>query len=258
MNAPRKICAVVPAAGRGSRLGADVPKVFVPLRPGLLLWDALRDKLAAVADEIVLVLSPEGRRYVAENRLPPASFEKTTLAVQPVPLGMGDAVFGAAFNHWREADDLLIVWGDQVNLSADTLAGIRKLHQAAPRPCLTLPLVGAAQPYVEYIFDPDGTLTAVRQSREGDVCAPNGLSDVGTFLLTGGDALETQWRHYLAAKTVGTRTAEINFLPFLVHLSREAHWPVHRYDVTDPAEAIGVNTPEELAFAREMLEKKRS
>jgi bifunctional UDP-N-acetylglucosamine pyrophosphorylase / glucosamine-1-phosphate N-acetyltransferase len=254
-----RICAVVPAAGRGSRLGADVPKVFVPILPDVTIWDAVHDKLSQVADHIVLVLSPDGRSYVEKNHamFSPQCFDKTELALQPVPLGMGDAIFGVA-DFWRDDDDLLVVWGDQFNLSLQTLSACVRLHASQKKPALTLPVVRAPKPYVEYVFDSSGSLTRLRQSREGDACEPGGFSDIGVFLLSGGQALHEEWQRYRAGSAPGSVTGEINFLPFLVHLSSTAAWPVVRYETDDPDEAVGINTPEDLLFARSLLQKKFS
>jgi len=238
-------------------LGADVPKVFVPILPGVTIWDAVHGTLSPVADRIVLVLSPDGNTYVEKNRaaFSPQSFDKTTLALQPAPLGMGDAIFGVA-DLWRDDDDLLVVWGDQFNLSLRTLSACLLLHAAQEKPALTLPVVRAPRPYVEYVFDTSGRLVGLRQSREGDVCEPGGFSDIGVFLLSGGRALCDEWRRYRADSTHGSVTGEINFLPFLVHLSSTAGWPVGRYETDDPDEAVGINTPGDLAFARRLLQQR--
>jgi bifunctional UDP-N-acetylglucosamine pyrophosphorylase/glucosamine-1-phosphate N-acetyltransferase len=251
-----KLCAIVPAAGRGTRLGVDVPKVFVPLSSTATIWNVLHDVLAPLAGRIVLVLSPEGRAYAEKNRtsFPAGSFEKTEIALQPEARGMGDAIFGSS-DLWHDADHLLVVWGDQVNLSRRTLEACLALHAARTGLRLTLPVVRQAKPYVEYVFDGD-RLLKVLQSREGDACTAHGFSDVGVFLLSGGEALLAEWQRYHAAAAGGSVTGEVNFLPFLAHLSMVARWPVNRYETSDPAEAIGINTPEELALARERWAKK--
>jgi bifunctional UDP-N-acetylglucosamine pyrophosphorylase / glucosamine-1-phosphate N-acetyltransferase len=255
-STPRTLCAVVPAAGRGTRLGANTPKVFVPLLTDFTIWDALRGKLAPIADRLVLVLSPEGQAYAKESRanLGVQSFEKTEIAVQASALGMGDAIFGA-FDFWAGYDDLLIVWGDQFNLSPKTLESCLELHAESRKPALTLPVVRMQRPYVEYVFDAGERLTFIRQSREGDECEPNGFSDVGMFLLSGGARLNEEWSRFRSSAGKGSMTGEINFLPFFVYLSSIANWPVNRYESHDPSEAIGINTPEDLAFARQLLQK---
>jgi len=255
----RKICAVVPAAGRGTRLGTSIPKVFVPILPSITIWDAIHNKLAEVVDHIVLVLSSDGHSYLEKNHADFSlkSFDKTETGLQPTPLGMGDAIF-CVYDLWREYENILIVWGDQFNLSLHTLRACLDLHAAQKKPALTLPVVRAANPYVEYVFNSSGCLTKVRQVREGDRCEPNGFSDIGMFLLSGGRALSEEWDRYRAISVPGSTTGEINFLPFLAHLSSIAGWPVNRYETSDPTEAVGINTPDDLAFARRLLQKNLS
>jgi len=252
----QKICAIVPAAGRGTRLGTTIPKVFVPILPMVTIWNAIHGKLSGIADHIVLVLSPEGRSYLEKNRanFETKSFEKTEMGLQSEPLGMGDAIF-CVRDLWREYENVLIVWGDQFNLSLQTLRACFDLHAAQKKPALTLPVVRTANPYVEYVFDSSGCLTKVRQTREGDHCEPNGFSDIGVFLLSGGPVLIKEWERYRAVSALGSVTGEINFLPFLAHLSSVAGWPVSRYETNDPTEAVGINTPDDLAFARQLLQK---
>ena len=253
----KSLCAVVPAAGRGTRLAAEAPKIFVPILPGLTSWDVLHEKLLSVADHIVLVLSPTGQDFVSTRpeMFRADSFERTEIGLQEKPLGMGEAIFGSA-ELWREYREVFIVWGDQVNLAVETLRACLRLHAAQKVPALTLPVVRAEQPYVEYIFDAADRLTEIRQSREGDVCQPGGFSDLGAFLLRGGPGLIDEWQRYLSLAPAGALTGEINFLPFLVHLSTQAGWPVARYVSDDPNEAMGINTPADLALTRELMQKK--
>lgn len=230
------ICAVIPAAGRGTRLGTDLPKVFSPLSDTQTVWSVLRDKLSPLVDHIHLVLSPEG----AAHAPPGVSF-----SIQPAPIGMGDAIFRGQ-DIWSDYDAILVVWGDQVFVSSDTLA--RAIGALKPGRRAVLPVTRQPQPYVEYKFR-EGHLTEVLQSREGDVTTPNGFSDVGTFLLNT-EGLKTAWQAYLASAPRGAGTGEINFLPFLPFLNREG-WAITPLEVADATEARGINTPEDLAFFRD-------
>ena len=232
-----KVCAVIPAAGRGSRLGTTKPKILAPLNQDQTVWSVLHAKIAPLVDHIHLVLSPEGARDF------PALPEHVSYSIQREPTGMGDAIFGARAG-WDSFDAILIVWGDQVFVSTDTLR--RALAALTlPQRQLVLPLTRMTIPYVEYIFD-GARLTKILQSREGDATSQGGLSDVGTFLLhTRG--LAAAWKDYLSKVERGSQTGEVNFLPFLPFLSMR-EWTVTPLEVTDPTEARGINTPEDLSF----------
>jgi bifunctional UDP-N-acetylglucosamine pyrophosphorylase/glucosamine-1-phosphate N-acetyltransferase len=230
------ICAVIPAAGRGTRLGTDQPKILTPLTARNTIWSILHTKLAPLVDHIHLVLSPDGAAQF------PALPENVSTSIQPQPIGMGDAIF-RGFDVWSRYDAVLIVWGDQVFVSSDTLR--RAIAALAPQRHLVLPVTRMPIPYVEYVFE-GPRLTQVLQTREGDATKPDGFSDVGTFLL-GTEGLRPAWEDYLAATPRGAGTGEINFLPFLPFLAAQG-WRVSPVEVADTTEARGINTREDLTF----------
>ena len=56
----RRVTALIAAAGQGTRLGAAVPKAFVPLRGRSLLERSVTAmETSQIVDEIVVVVSPE-------------------------------------------------------------------------------------------------------------------------------------------------------------------------------------------------------
>jgi hypothetical protein len=59
------------------------------------------------------------------------------------------------------------------------------------------------------------------------------------------------WKRYLIDAGVGVTTGEVNFLPFLPVLSRVPGWQVTVVPVIDPQEARGINTVDDLEFARQ-------
>ncbi|MCQ0018069.1 NTP transferase domain-containing protein [Actinomadura madurae] len=162
----RSVCAVIPAAGRGTRLGLDVPKIMAEIADGVTVWHLLHRALRASVDHVHVVIAP-----AAETRFHRLAAEEiaggaVSVSVQREPTGMGDAVFGAS-GHWESHGGILVVWGDQVNLSGRTVRRVVDAHLRAPG--LTIPLVPMPDPYVEYELS-GGRLLRVRQSREGDAC----------------------------------------------------------------------------------------
>lgn len=240
------ICAVIPAAGRGSRLGLDCPKVLVPIDGERRVWDVLRDNLGAVTDKIHIILAPSVMAQFEDVLNTESDRKKISVSEQTTPLGMGDAIFGAE-PYWSSFESIIIVWGDQVNLSAATLKEVAALCQAEKT--MVLPLVECRTPYVQYDLE-DGILTRVRQSREGDTMDAVGYSDVGVFALSVADLLEC-WHMFVKESVVGAQTNELNFLPFLPFLSQRCSWNLRTVIVSDPVEALGINTPEDLQITRE-------
>ncbi|HWX88999.1 MAG TPA: 2-C-methyl-D-erythritol 4-phosphate cytidylyltransferase, partial [Rhizomicrobium sp.] len=77
-----RVCAVIPAAGRGTRLGTDMPKILTPLTAQETIWSILYAKLSPLVDRIHLVLSPKGA-----SLFPPLPANVST-SIQPAAIGM--------------------------------------------------------------------------------------------------------------------------------------------------------------------------
>ena len=187
------VAVVIPAAGRGTRLGLDVPKLFAPLGEGRTVWTVLRGRSLAAADHVHVVLSPFALPFFERNAADDLSAGRASFSVQEEPLGMGDAVFkGRA--RWAGFDHVVVMWGDQVGVSEQTLRRVADALRASRRPTVVLPLVATKDPYVDYVFEGD-RLERVLQSREGDACRTDGLADVGVFGL-GVPGLVEAWLRY--------------------------------------------------------------
>lgn len=243
---PREeICAVIPAAGRGSRLGLAVPKILAPIGGDCTVWTLLRDSLTGCVGHIHVVIAPAFYDVVRSVVTAGPHGGSVSVGVQERPLGMGDAIFGAA-EVWKNFSRLLVVWGDQAGLSSGTLRRAIACHASGNGARCMLPVVEAERPYVQYVFR-NGSLESIRQAREGAAVDERGFSDVGVFLLEV-EGLEDAWRRYTRIAATGAVTGEVNFLPFLVYLSQQCGWRFEPVLVADAVEARGINTREDLRF----------
>lgn len=237
---------VVPAAGLGSRLGGHVPKLLARAG-GRSMLEHLLDLYLPVVERIVLVVHPAAREAVG---LAIAGVScPVAVAVQETPTGMLDAILLArpAVEAARPRR-VWVTWCDQILIHPRTL---RRLIEAdAAEPLLAMPTCVSASPYVHLARDAGGRIVRVLHRREGDPMPEAGESDAGLFSLSRPAYLDLL--HAFAAEPgLGGATGERNFLPFIPWA--ETHGGVVTFPCFDPAEALGVNTPEDLAAAERTL-----
>jgi CTP:molybdopterin cytidylyltransferase MocA len=245
---PAQRVLVIPAAGRGSRLGVDGPKVLAPVG-GRPMLDWLLDLYATRVQAVVLVVQAGARDAVASvaNRHP----VRVVTAVQDHPTGMLDAVrIGVDAVTGEDAPRVWITWCDQIAVHPHTLDRLARLEEGT---ALTFPVVVQTPPYIHFERDGRARIVAVRQRRDGDPMPESGESDMGVFSLSA-IAAGPRFHEFEGLATASAATGERNFLPFIPWLA--AREEVRTFPATDPFEAVGVNTPEERARVEAYLARR--
>jgi len=246
---------VIPAAGFGSRLGAQVPKVLVHVA-GATMLDRLLDLYDEAVDRFVIAVNPafaeDVRRHVASH----VDAARIECVEQPAPTGMLDAILlGLTAAQRCQASSVWVTWCDQVAVHPKT---IERLVQRTPlegidgpgSAALVMPTVIRDHPYIHLERDASGRITRVLHQREGDVMPETGESDMGLFAMSSrayGEFLPK----YAREVEVGLATGERNFLPFIPWLARMD--TVVTFPCENPMEAVGINTPEELGMVERYL-----
>jgi bifunctional UDP-N-acetylglucosamine pyrophosphorylase/glucosamine-1-phosphate N-acetyltransferase len=229
--------AVVAAAGKGSRLGFNRPKILFPVagRP-ILEW--LLDLLLPSCQTAVFVLSPDGRDEV-EPELERLAAGRYRIAIQPVPTGMGDAVeIGAA---QAATPHTMVLWGDQVALRPASVEAVLRLHQGPLSPDLTVPTVLRHSPYIHFERDAAGRIARLLQAREGDAMPEYGESDTGMFCFRTEVLRRLLVELRATGAATGAGTAEFNLLPIIPFAAGNAHY-VLAARLMDVEETVGVNS----------------
>ncbi len=239
---------IIPAAGTGSRLGATLPKVMVPVN-GRPMLDYLVELYAPVVDEFFVVVSPAAQALVASHTA--TLHASISIAVQPTATGMLDAIM-IPLSQLEAARPLQawITWCDQVAVRPETVQRLAQAVAAHPQADLFLPTMQCEQPYIHFERDAAGNICNILHEREGDAMPGTGESDMGLFVLSDRACFEMLPR-YAADVVPGEGTGERNFLPFIVWAGQ--HGGVHTISGTHPMESVGINTPEDLVRVERWL-----
>ena len=239
---------IVPAGGTGSRLGLATPKLLVRVN-GRSMIEHLLALYATSVEAFAVVVNPaalDRTREIARRANMPIE-----LFVQDEPTGMLDAILLArpAIERWRPRR-VWITWADQVAIHPTTVARLRKASEADPEPLVAMPTCLNREPYVHLVRDDSGTIVDVLHRREGDAMPAEGEADTGLFDLSLRAYVELL-PQYAAAPAIGGRTGERNFVPFVAAVGRYGR--VHTFSCLEEIEAVGVNTPDDLARVEQHL-----
>ena len=244
---------IVPAAGMGTRLGAALPKLLVPVG-GVPMIDRVLALYADVVEHAVVIVSPAAQELVRGHLAGTSSRVTTECLTQERPTGMLDAImFAQASAARRRPSHVWVTWCDQVAVDPRTverLAMFTGPHDTAP---LVLPTVRSANPYIHFERDRSGRIVRVLHRREGDAMPPEGESDMGLFAMSAAAYLE-DLPAYARDVESGRETGERNFLPFIPWMA--ARGEVVTFPAHDPMEAVGINTPAELHAVETYLSRR--
>ena len=242
---------VIAAAGRGSRLGFDLPKILFPVAGRTILEWLLR-LLLPYCETVVAVVSPDGRMVIESEleRLAPGRYK---IAVQETPTGMGDAVaIGAA---QVTSAHTAVIWGDQVAILPASVAAVLRLHQGPLNPDLTIPLVVRPMPYIH--FDREkGRIERLLQAREGDRMPETGESDTGFFCFKTQVLRELLSKLKATPEAMGAKTAEFNLLPVVPYASRNGYEVLTPF-IMEIEETVGINSAADAERIEPFLRERR-
>ena len=234
---------IIPAAGIGSRLGADVPKVLVKVG-GTTMLERLLNLYRAWVKHVVLVVNPASQDSILKLVESGADAERITCVQQPEPTGMLDAILLASAVAKRvDPTSVWITWCDQIGVHPRTIARLGERTSSAAHDAMVMPTVMQQPPYIHLERDSRGRIVRVLHRREGDAMPDTGESDMGLFALSSQTYFD-RLPHYAREVELGRATGERNFLPFIPWLARTD--AVTTFPAEDPIEAVGVNTPQEL------------
>ncbi|MGH9033049.1 MAG: NTP transferase domain-containing protein, partial [Acidimicrobiia bacterium] len=251
MSGYRPISAVVLAAGEGTRMRSETPKVLHPLcgRPMLLhVIDAL---VALPLERIVVVVGHGAERVTKTVQEQIATEMPIEFVEQRVQRGTGDAasvaLTASSFDGDGE-DDLLLVPADTPLLRPETLAALAREHRAADAAATLLTAVSDPAGYGRVVRDETGRVSHVVEQVDADD-AELAINEWNTSIYC--------FRRGLLAPALRRLSPENAqgeyYLTDVVEVLRETGHLVIATPVDDPSEPGGVNDRAQLAAAEAVL-----
>jgi bifunctional UDP-N-acetylglucosamine pyrophosphorylase/glucosamine-1-phosphate N-acetyltransferase len=238
-----RLAAVILAAGRGTRMKSDLPKVMHAIAGRPMIAHVLASLVPLEASPIVTVVAP-GMSDVAAAVAPHAT------AIQQQQRGTAHAVQAAREALGEATDDLLIVYGDSPLITTATLQRLLERRRAADRPALVVlgmrPTDGGE--YGRLIVGGDGRLEAIVEHREASEEQRRiGLCNSGIMVVDG----QRIW-DLLAA--VGNSNAKGEYyLTDVVEIA--CRQGLAAAALEGPAqELLGINSRAELAAAESLMQ----
>jgi bifunctional UDP-N-acetylglucosamine pyrophosphorylase/glucosamine-1-phosphate N-acetyltransferase len=154
---------VVLAAGKGTRMKSDLPKVMHQVGGRSMLGHVLALARAASADRTAVVVGPgmDNVRAAAQSFAPEAE-----IFVQENQLGTADAVKSAHAAIAAHQGDVMVLYADTPLILTDTIARLRATLEAGTSVAVLGFDAEDPEGYGRLITQPDGTLDAIREDKD--------------------------------------------------------------------------------------------
>jgi bifunctional UDP-N-acetylglucosamine pyrophosphorylase/glucosamine-1-phosphate N-acetyltransferase len=237
--------AVILAAGQGTRMRSDLPKVLHPILGHPLAWYALQASGQATQTRPILVIGHGGQEVRQ------ALGEAAEYVIQEPQLGTGHAVKQVESLLRDQADLVLVTYADMPLVTAETLSTLIKKQEthAGPITMLTV-IVDDPRGFGRVIRKADGSVQEVVEEAQA---TPEQLAirelNVGMY------CFDARWL-WEALKRIPLSPKGEYYLTDLVGIAGSDMLPVQAIVTQDPAEMVGINTRVHLAEATTLLRQR--
>jgi len=241
------VTAVILAAGQGTRMRSQLPKMLHPLCGRPLVGWPIAAALAAGAHSVVVVDSPAN---TLAGQLP----DGISTVIQPTPNGTGGAVQAAAGQ--IDADATVVVLpGDVPLVTAATIAHLVAAHEgAAAAATMATMILDDPAGYGRVVRDAGGDVERVVETKTAGDATPEQLliDEVNSSIFAfDGAALLVALR----ALTADNAQGEL-YLPDVLPALRDGGLTVKAHVLPDADEALGVNDRVQLAQVRAIAQRR--
>jgi bifunctional UDP-N-acetylglucosamine pyrophosphorylase / glucosamine-1-phosphate N-acetyltransferase len=251
----QRVAAIILAAGKGTRMKSDLPKVMHRVAGRTMIRHVL-DAAAPLAPVRTIVVLAPGMDAVAKE-VAAQEAGGAQIAIQATPLGTGHAALAARpaledLLAGDRLDDVLVLFGDTPLLSPPTLAAMLTERRRAPEAAIVVLGMRPAEPnaYGRLVCGKDGMLEAIVEAKDASAAQREiGLCNSGVMAIAA--------RHLLALlTTIGTDNAKGEYyLTEIVAIARRQGLPC-RVVEAPLDELVGINSRADLAAAEAIMQRR--
>ena len=239
-----KFCALILAAGKGTRMKSDLAKVLHVLNGRPLLYYSLAAAEKAGAEKIVVIIG-----HQADKIRDDFSGRSYIFVEQKPQLGTGHAVLQAKDVLARYQGKTVILCGDVPLLKPATIKSLIENHIATGAAITVLTTVPPdAKGYGRIIKDVDGNIAKIVEERDATT-AEKQTGEINTGIY----CADTPFLFEALGKVTNNNDQKEYYLTDIVGIACREGRIVKSRIATDYIEVMGINTPDELSLAEKYL-----
>ncbi len=240
-----KLKAVILAAGKGTRMNSELPKVLHKVMGQPMVHYSIKAAEDAGAYSVCVIVGYEA------NQVKTAIYDIVEFAEQKEQLGTGHAL-KCARDFIGTEGDTLVLCGDTPLITGDTLKTLIETHKRQSNGVTVLSAeVKDASGYGRIIRDKDGTFVKIVEDKDA-TDEEKLVNEVNSGMyIYNSEALYTS----LDLITNDNAKGEY-YLTDTIALIKKIGLSVEAVKVADPDEIMGVNTQEQLKEAEKIMEKR--
>jgi len=232
-----RVTAVLLAAGQGTRMKSNLPKVLHPVAGKPMIWHALQAISQSTTEKPIVIVghgADEVTKYLGNSAHP---------VLQEPQLGTGHAVMQAESSLKDNTDLVVVCYSDMPLLRGETLQKLVETQKNNKGPISMLTVV-ADDPhgFGRIIRKPDGTVESIVEEY---VATPDQLRI--KELNVGGYCFDARWLWDALHRIPKNPKKGEYYLTDIVELASKDGLPVQATMMDDVEETIGVNTRVHLA-----------
>ncbi len=249
MSKSSKISALVLAAGKGTRMKSESPKVAVLLNGKPLISYVIESLKKAGIEEIYVVVGYKKEEVIHILR----GYSNLHYVEQKEQLGTGHAVLCAEKDLSDFQGSLLVCCGDVPLISSESFSKLIELHSREESSVTVLSAdVSNPRGYGRLLRDSSGKLVAIVEEKDASELEKQVREiNTGTYVFESPAVFKN-------LKSINSQNAQNEYyLPDLVKICNSQNLNTASLTLSNSLESTGVNSPDDLNYIEKLLSEGR-